>query len=148
MLRTLGIDKDSCYRHGLMIYTWTHGIDNDSCYRHVLMVLTMIHVIYLNSWYRIGTIESHTYERAECCPYAGFCIILYIILVNIYLGCLLRMPINPSLCLCLHPQHWKYIFLLTYFLQYYNCLHWNIEGVHRSCNISPYIHNDERDTRQ
>ena len=26
----------------------------------------------LDSWYRIGTPESHTYGRAECCPYAGF----------------------------------------------------------------------------
>ena len=26
----------------------------------------------LGSWYRIGTPESHTYERAECYPYAGF----------------------------------------------------------------------------
>ena len=26
----------------------------------------------LDSWYIIGTSESHAYERAECCPYAGF----------------------------------------------------------------------------
>ena len=36
-----------------MVKTWTHGIDKDS-------------------WYRIGTPESHAYERAECHPYAGF----------------------------------------------------------------------------
>ena len=34
-------------------YWKTHGIDSDS-------------------WYIIGTPESHTYERAECYPYAGF----------------------------------------------------------------------------
>ena len=32
----------------------------------------MTHCIDLDSWYRIGTPESHTYERAECYPYAGF----------------------------------------------------------------------------
>ena len=37
----------------------THDIDNT-------------HGIDLDSWYRIGTTESHTYERAECYPYAGF----------------------------------------------------------------------------
>ena len=42
-----------------MVWTWTHGIDNT-------------HGIDLDSWYRIGTPESHTYKRAECCPYAGF----------------------------------------------------------------------------
>ena len=26
----------------------------------------------LDSWYSISTLESHTYKRAECCPYAGF----------------------------------------------------------------------------
>ena len=30
------------------------------------------HGIDLNSWYSIGTPESHTYEGAECYPYAGF----------------------------------------------------------------------------
>ena len=34
------------------------------------MILT--HGIDLDSWYRIGTTESHTYERAECYLYAGF----------------------------------------------------------------------------
>ena len=42
-----------------MVQTWTHGIDNT-------------HIIDLDSWYRIGAPESHKYERAECCPYAGF----------------------------------------------------------------------------
>ena len=36
------------------------------------MVLTTSMVLTLDSWYRIGTPESHTYERSECCPYAGF----------------------------------------------------------------------------
>ena len=42
-----------------MVNTWTHGIDNT-------------HGIDLDSWYRIGAPESDTYERDECCPYAGF----------------------------------------------------------------------------
>ena len=42
-----------------MVCIYTHGIDNT-------------HGIDLDSWYRIGTTESHTYERAECYPYAGF----------------------------------------------------------------------------
>ena len=42
-----------------MVYTLTHGIDNT-------------HGIDLDTWYSIGTTESHTYERAECCPYAEF----------------------------------------------------------------------------
>ena len=41
-----------------MVWTY-HGIDNT-------------HGIDLNSWYSIDTPESHMYERAECCPYAGF----------------------------------------------------------------------------
>ena len=31
----------------------------------------------LDSWYSIGNLESHTYERAECCPYAGFFCMAY-----------------------------------------------------------------------
>ena len=42
-----------------MVLTRTHGIDNT-------------HDIELDSWYRIGTPDSHTYERAECYQYAGF----------------------------------------------------------------------------
>ena len=42
-----------------MVKKWTHGIDN-------------IHGIDLDIWHSISTPESHTYERAECCPYAGF----------------------------------------------------------------------------
>ena len=42
-----------------MVYTWTHGIDST-------------HGIDLDTWYSIGTPESHTYERAQCCPYAEF----------------------------------------------------------------------------
>ena len=32
----------------------------------------MTHCIDIDSWYRIGTPEPHSYERAECYPYAGF----------------------------------------------------------------------------
>ena len=53
-----GIDTDSWNWQGLMVQTWTHGIENT-------------HGIDLYSWYRIGTPESHTYKRNECCPYAG-----------------------------------------------------------------------------
>ena len=53
------ICKDSWYWQGLMLKTWTHGIDNT-------------HGIDKDSWYRISSPESHTYERAECYPYAGF----------------------------------------------------------------------------
>ena len=42
-----------------MVWTRTHGIDNT-------------YGIDSDSWYRIGNSESHTYERAECYPYAGF----------------------------------------------------------------------------
>ena len=50
-----GFDKDSWYRHGLMVQnrtyyrhgrmvqTWTQGLDMDSWYRHGLMVLAKIH---------------------------------------------------------------------------------------------------------
>ena len=62
-------DMDSWHRHGIMVQTWTHGIDKDSWYRHGLMVLTTTHCIHLDSWYSTGTLESHTYKRAECCPY-------------------------------------------------------------------------------
>ena len=41
-----------------MICIRTYGIDNT-------------HGIDLNWWYSIHTSESHTYKRAECCPYAG-----------------------------------------------------------------------------
>ena len=49
---------ESLYRQGIMVDTWTHGIANTNG-------------IDLNSWYKIGTPESHTYKKAECCPYAG-----------------------------------------------------------------------------
>ena len=42
-----------------MVWTYTCGIGNN-------------HGIDLNSWYNIGTPESHTYQRAECCLYVGF----------------------------------------------------------------------------
>ena len=47
------------YWKRLMVWTYTYGIDNT-------------HGIDLNSWYSIDTPELHTYERAECYPYAGF----------------------------------------------------------------------------
>ena len=81
----LGIDRDSQYRHGLivlttlmvltqthcivcywrefMVQTWTHGNNKDSCYIHGLMVLTQTHHIEL---------ELLKYKRAECCPYVEF----------------------------------------------------------------------------
>ena len=40
-----------------------HGID---------LELTTTHGKDLASLYSIGTLESHTYEKAECCPYARF----------------------------------------------------------------------------
>ena len=43
-----------------MAYTLTHGIDKDT------------KGIDFDLWYRIGAPESHTYKRAECCPYAHF----------------------------------------------------------------------------
>ena len=42
-----------------MVWTRPHGIDNTNG-------------IDKDSWYRIGNHKSHTYERAECYPYAGF----------------------------------------------------------------------------
>ena len=90
-----GFEKDSWYRlnsgYRLMVQTWTHGkdmghmgqtwthcIDMDSWYWQRLMLCTQTygidntHGIDLSSWYNsIGTPESHTYERAECCPSAG-----------------------------------------------------------------------------
>ena len=57
--RTYGIDMDSWYRNGIMVYKWTQGIKNTNG-------------IDLNSRYTIGIPESHKYERADCCPYDGF----------------------------------------------------------------------------
>ena len=48
-----------------MIFTRTHGI-------YLTHGIDNTHGIDLDSWYRIGTPESHTYERAECCMYAEF----------------------------------------------------------------------------
>ena len=75
---TDSIDMNSWYRHGLMVEKWNHGTDMDSCYIHELMVQTWTHGIDntngidLDSFDRIGTPESYTYKRAECCQYAGF----------------------------------------------------------------------------
>ena len=68
---------NSWHKHGLLVETWNRGIDMDSWYRHVIIVMTWTQGIVntngidFNSWYRIGTPESHIYERAKCCPYAG-----------------------------------------------------------------------------
>ena len=68
MARTHGIDMDSWnWQHPW----YTHIIGKNSWNRHGLMVLTKTHGIELDSWYRISTPESHMYDRAECCPYAG-----------------------------------------------------------------------------
>ena len=52
-----------------MVLTRTHGIDNT-------------HNIDLDSWYRNGTPESHTYERAEGYLYADFFLKRFIIQYN------------------------------------------------------------------
>ena len=48
-----------------MVLTKTHGIDMDHG-------IDKTHCIDLDLCYRIGTPVSHTHERAEFCPYAGF----------------------------------------------------------------------------
>ena len=53
------------YKLGFMVLAKTHGMD-------IPYGIDNTHGIDLNSWYSIGTSESHTYERAECYPYAGF----------------------------------------------------------------------------
>ena len=65
---THGIDMESWYRHGLMVRKWTHVIDMNLWYRHKLMVLPTPMVLTQAQ----GTPESHTNERAECFPYAGY----------------------------------------------------------------------------
>ena len=35
------------------------------------MVLATMHGNNLDSWHIFGTLESRTYKRADCCPYAG-----------------------------------------------------------------------------
>ena len=55
-----------------MVYTRTNGINNT-------------HGIDWDSWYRIGTPESHTYERAECYQqYAEF-FLEYLVVFSLYL---------------------------------------------------------------
>ena len=88
LTKTHAIDMDSWYRIRLLIQTWTHAIDMDSLFKHGLMVqiwywqrlmvwtqtygIDNTHGIDLNSRYSIGTPVSHTYERAESFPCAGF----------------------------------------------------------------------------
>ena len=55
-----------------MIQRRTHGIDLNSWYRLGLTVQTRTHCRDLDSWYSIGTLESDTYKRVGCCPYADF----------------------------------------------------------------------------
>ena len=60
----------SFYRHGLIVFTKTHGIDDrENTWTHGIDNTYGIH---LDTLYSIGTPESHMYEMAECCPYAGF----------------------------------------------------------------------------
>ena len=76
--QTYGTEMESWYRHRLRVQIWTHGIDMDSQYWQRLMVwiqthgVDNTHGIDLNSWYSIGTTKSHTYKRAQCCPYEEF----------------------------------------------------------------------------
>ena len=78
--QSYGIDMDSWYRHGLRVQTWTHGINMDSWYWQRLVVwkqtygIDNTHDVDLSPWYSIGTPESHTYERDKCYPYEGFLI--------------------------------------------------------------------------
>ena len=46
-----------------MVYTWPGGKD-------------------FFSWYSIGTLESDTYQRAECCLYAGFFVVTFVLFVS------------------------------------------------------------------
>ena len=59
------MDNDSCYLKGLIVQKKNLGIDMD-------LGIDNTCGIDLNPWYQIGTPESHTYKRAECCLYAGF----------------------------------------------------------------------------
>ena len=49
---THGIDLDSSYRLGLMVYTRPCGMDSASWFRLGLMVLTWTYGRDLDSWYR------------------------------------------------------------------------------------------------
>ena len=55
-----------------MDLTKNHGIDINSWYIIIFTVQTWTHGIDMDSQLSIGILESHTYKRDECCPYAGF----------------------------------------------------------------------------
>ena len=89
------IDIDFRYRHGLMVSTWTHGINMDSWYWLTIGIDS-------DSWYIIDTPESHTYERAKCCPYAGFfCIAFNPVTKNSYSQCLFEHWLKHKVKKCL-----------------------------------------------
>ena len=120
LARTNGIDIDSWYRHGLMLYTWTHGIDMDSWYRHGLMVVTTpmvltqthgIVLVLLNHTCTRGPsvarmrdfLELKRYFLVEIESYVAIC--LHLIGFYPHFGCisrraLVRFQIFLSLCCC------------------------------------------------
>ena len=77
-----------------MVLTKAHGVDNT-------------HANDLDSWYRIGTPESHMYERAECYPFAGFFFNNYLWVISLSYSSVLGRKKS-------HPQgsHKKNVFLL------------------------------------
>ena len=65
------------HRHGLMVEIWNHGIDMDT------RSTDNTNVIDLSPWYRIGTLESHSYNRAKGCLYVGLNLLLLLLLPDI-----------------------------------------------------------------
>ena len=57
---THGIDMDSWYRHGLMVWKWIHGID--LWYRHGLMVLTTP-MVFTETDGIVSVLLDHTHMR-------------------------------------------------------------------------------------
>ena len=57
-----GMEFDSWYRLGLMVWTQNHGKDLDSWYTKGIIVYTWNHGVDLDSWYNIGTLDSHERE--------------------------------------------------------------------------------------
>ena len=55
-----------------MVYKWTHGIDKTHGIDMDSLMVLRTPIIMTLRIYSIGTPESHTYERSECCLYAGF----------------------------------------------------------------------------
>ena len=54
-----------------MVLTRTHGIDKDSWFRQGLMVLTTPMILTYTHGIE-SILLSHTHERVDCYPYAGF----------------------------------------------------------------------------